>query len=51
MLRGGVGDFARVQRRELEALEVAYTTPEHREAVQAFMEKRSPDFTGAARQT
>ena len=43
------GDFARVQRRELEALEVAYTTPEHREAVQAFMEKRSPDFTAAAR--
>jgi 1,4-dihydroxy-2-naphthoyl-CoA synthase len=32
-------------------LEVAYTTPEHREAVQAFMEKRSPDFTAAARTT
>ena len=41
------GDFARVQRRELEALEVAYTTPEHREAVQAFLEKRPPDFAAA----
>src|SRR6476661_3696629 len=27
------------------ALEQAYRTPEHREAVQAFLEKRPPDFT------
>jgi enoyl-CoA hydratase/carnithine racemase len=38
------GDYKLVQERELEALEVAYTTPEHREAVQAFLEKRPPNF-------
>lgn len=42
------GDLDRVQRRELEALEQAYRTPEHREAVTAFMEKRTPQFRTAS---
>lgn len=33
-----------VQRRELAALQIAFKTPEHREAVNAFIEKRPPDF-------
>ncbi len=33
-----------VQKRELEALHLAYQTPEHHEAVAAFTEKRSPKF-------
>ncbi len=37
-------DLGEVQRRELSALEVAYRTPEHREAVSAFLEKRAPIF-------
>jgi 2-(1,2-epoxy-1,2-dihydrophenyl)acetyl-CoA isomerase len=37
-------DLALVQRRELEALTAAYKTPEHREAIDAFLEKREPDF-------
>ena len=37
-------DLAAVQRRELEALNLAYTTPEHAEAVRAFLEKRPPVF-------
>lgn len=37
-------DPAEAQRRELEALQIAYRTPEHREAVSAFLEKRTPDF-------
>jgi enoyl-CoA hydratase/carnithine racemase len=37
-------DLATVQRREGEALAVAYKTPEHHEAVRAFMEKRPPVF-------
>lgn len=37
-------DLGAVQRRELAALEVAYRTPEHREAVAAFLEKRPPKF-------
>ena len=41
---GSETDLAGVQRRELGALEQAYRTPEHREAVQAFLEKRSPNF-------
>lgn len=38
------GDAAVVQRRELERLEQAYATPEHREAIEAFKERRPPDF-------
>lgn len=37
-------DLQVVQRREGEALEVAYRTPEHVEAVRAFIEKRPPVF-------
>jgi enoyl-CoA hydratase/carnithine racemase len=35
-------DLDAVQRREAEALEVAYRTPEHHEAVRAFLDKRTP---------
>ena len=37
-------DLELVQRREGDALEVAYRTPEHHEAVRAFLEKRTPNF-------
>ena len=37
-------DLGAVQRREIEALQVAYKTPEHAEAVAAFLEKRPPVF-------
>ena len=37
-------DLDAVQGRELDALERAYRTPEHREAVSAFLEKRPPKF-------
>lgn len=37
-------NLAEVQRRELAALEIAYQTPEHHEAVRAFLEKRPPVF-------
>lgn len=37
-------DLAAVQRRELTALNEAYRTPAHHEAVAAFMEKRPPKF-------
>ena len=37
-------DLDAVQRREMAALEKAYRTPEHREAVTAFLEKRPPRF-------
>lgn len=44
---GSDADFTAVQRREITALEQAYRTPEHREAVQAFLEKRPPNFTAS----
>ncbi len=37
-------DLGAVQRREIEAIQVAYKTPEHAEAVAAFLEKRPPVF-------
>jgi enoyl-CoA hydratase/carnithine racemase len=37
-------DPSRVQRREVEFLQQAYATAEHKEAVAAFMEKRRPAF-------
>lgn len=37
-------DLDAVQRREMEALQAAFKTPEHREAVNAFLEKRAPKF-------
>ena len=41
-------DLAGVQQRELQALKKAYKTPEHKEAVRAFLEKRPPNFGMAA---
>jgi enoyl-CoA hydratase/carnithine racemase len=38
------GDLARVQQRESELLRQCWTTPEHKEAVAAFIEKRPPRF-------
>jgi len=38
------GDLARVQERESALLRVCWTTPEHKEAVAAFIEKRPPVF-------
>lgn len=43
----GEGSIDEVQRRELSALAQAYKTPEHKEAIAAFLEKRAPDFAGA----
>ena len=37
-------DLATIQRREMEALNIAYKTPDHAEAVAAFMERRPPKF-------
>jgi len=37
-------DLRKVQRRELTALQRCYASPEHHEAVRAFMEKRPPNF-------
>ncbi len=37
-------DLKAVQSRELELLKRCYETPEHKEAVRAFMERRSPRF-------
>ena len=41
------GDLSVVQQREMAALAVAYQSPEHKEAIAAFMEKRDPDFKAA----
>jgi enoyl-CoA hydratase/carnithine racemase len=41
---GSETDLSLVQRRELAALNAAFKTPEHREAVDAFLEKRAPKF-------
>jgi enoyl-CoA hydratase/carnithine racemase len=43
-VNAGETDLAAVQRREMEALNAAYRTPEHAEAVAAFMERRPPKF-------
>jgi len=45
LTRNGAGvDLDAVQHAELSALHQAYATPEHHEAVAAFMEKRTPNF-------
>lgn len=41
---GSDSDLAAVQRREGERLRDCYASPEHKEAVQAFLEKRPPRF-------
>lgn len=41
---GSDGDLRAVQRRETELLRACWETPEHREAVQAFLERRPPKF-------
>ncbi len=43
-LNMGETDVAAAQKREMGALEAAYRTPEHREAVAAFLEKRPANF-------
>ena len=50
-VNGACEDLREVQKREIEALTIAYATPEHKEAVQAFLEKRKPDFRAAAAAT
>lgn len=42
---GAETDLAAVQRREIEALQRAYASPEHKEAVSAFLEKRAPQLS------
>ena len=46
---GAATDLDEVQAKELKALQAAYETPEHKEAVAAFLEKRPPDFRSAGR--
>ncbi len=41
---GAEPDLSLVQRRELSSLNDAFRTPEHKEAVSAFLEKREPKF-------
>lgn len=41
------GDTDLVQKREIEALNQCYQSPEHKEAIAAFLEKREPDFKQA----
>lgn len=43
-LNGSETDIQRVQQREGEALQKAYASSEHKEAVAAFLEKREPQF-------
>lgn len=43
----GEGSIDEVQRRELTALQDAYKSAEHKEAIAAFLEKREPDFFAA----
>lgn len=40
-------DIAAVQNRELEALQKCYASAEHKEAIDAFLNKREPDFRKA----
>jgi 2-(1,2-epoxy-1,2-dihydrophenyl)acetyl-CoA isomerase len=47
---GSETDLAEVQRREMTRLAQAYASPEHKEAVAAFLEKRKPDYQRAARE-
>lgn len=42
---GSETDLRRVQEREMKLLRECYESPEHKEAVQAFLEKRAPKFS------
>ncbi len=44
-------DLKTIQKREGEALARAYESPEHKEAIAAFLEKRTPDFKAAREQS
>ncbi len=44
------GDTRLVQQREIAALTQCYASPEHKEAIAAFLEKREPDFKAARAQ-
>jgi enoyl-CoA hydratase/carnithine racemase len=46
---GSETDLAKVQQRELARLQDARRSPEHKEAVSAFLEKRAPDFSRTGR--
>ena len=46
-LNGADSDLERVQAREFAALDRCYASAEHREAIDAFLEKRAPDFARA----
>jgi len=46
-LNAAEGDVELVLRREFAALERCYASAEHREAIDAFLEKRAPDFRRA----
>lgn len=41
-------DLSRAQKLETDALQICWTTPEHHEAVDAFLNKRKPDFRKVA---
>ena len=49
-LNAAEADISQVQKREMAALAVAYQSPEHKEAIAAFMEKREPDFKAARKE-
>jgi enoyl-CoA hydratase/carnithine racemase len=46
-LNAAEGDLDVVLRREFAALDRCYASAEHREAIDAFLEKRTPDFRRA----
>ena len=43
-------DIRQVQQREIDALIECYKSAEHKEAIQAFIEKREPDFRSVREQ-
>ena len=40
-------DLTQVQAKEMKALQICYESPEHKEAIDAFIHKREPDFKRA----